>query len=170
MFLVKMRTSILLPFALATLLCACSGDSAATFSDPLAAMDAADASKAAGDTDAALAGYDYALQNGDAALQADALTGLFEVHVGAGDEAAATEAFTRLSSEFADSLTIAELERLIDKAVLAKMAGLGDTMLGYAVSAHPEMKDSLAKAMDAIELIKTQGPSADLSGLGYAGD
>jgi len=166
-----MRTSLLLPLALVAALGACSGDDApTTFTDAISAMDAGDASKAAGEHEAATAGYQYALDNGDDSLKGDAMTGIFEVNVAAGDQDAAVASFERLSKEFASNLTQAEISRLVDVAVLAKMDVLGEAMLGYAITTYPEMKDSLAKASEAIELIKTSGPGVDLSGLGYAGD
>jgi hypothetical protein len=167
-----MRTTLLLPLALTALLGACSGDSAPTsFSDPIAAMDAADSAKAAGDNAAALAGYEYALQNGEASLQADAMIGVFMVHIADGDEAAATASFGRLSSEFAASLNESTILDLLDAAVRgAKMVDLGDTILGYSIKALPEMKDKLAQVSDDIETIRTNGPGVDLSEVGYAGD
>lgn len=166
-----MRTSLLLPLALVAALGACSGDSApTTFSDPIAAMDAADSAKAAGDSEAAKAGYDYALQNGDDSLKADAMMGLFEVNVAAGDEAAALANFERMSADFADSLNQDSLKGLIDLTIPAAMVDLGETMLGYAVGKYPELVASLANASLALEKIKSEGPDADLSGLGYAGD
>jgi hypothetical protein len=166
-----MRTSLLLPLALVAALGACSGDDApTTFTDAITAMDAGDAAKASGDNEAAQAGYQYALDNGDDSLKGDAMTGIFEVNVAAGDQDAAVASFERLSKEFSANLEQAELSRLIDVAVLAKMDVLGEAMLGYAITTYPEMKDSLAKASDAIELIKTQGPGVDLSEVGYAGD
>ncbi len=133
-------------------------------------MDAADSAKAAGDSTGAKAGYEYALANGDSSLQGDAMIGLFEVDIADQDEAAATSSFNRLASEFASALTQDELSRLVDMAILAKFPDLGEVILGYAVSTFPEMKASLANAAAAVELIKTQGPEADLSGVGYAGD
>ncbi|MDP7061566.1 MAG: hypothetical protein QF489_01365 [Planctomycetota bacterium] len=164
-----MRNSLLLPLALVAALGACSGDDApTTFTDPISAMDAGDAAKASGDHEAAKAGYQYAIDNGDDSLKGDAMTGIFEVDVAAGDQDAAVASFESLSK--AVTLDQAELSRLIDVAVLAKMDVLGEAMLSYAITAHPDMKEELTKASDAIELIKTQGPGVDLSGLGYAGD
>ena len=179
-----MRTTLLLSLGLVAALGACSGDTSPTsFSDPIAAMDAADSAKAAGDSTGAKAGYEYALANGDSSLQGDAMIGLFEVDIADQDEAAATSSFNRLASEFASALTQDELSRLVDMAILAKFPqqdseyrifakfpDLGEVILGYAVSTFPEMKASLANAAAAVELIKTQGPEADLSGVGYAGD
>lgn len=167
-----MRTSLLLPLALVVALGACSGDSApTTFSDPIAAMDAADSAKAAGDNVAAKAGYEYALENGEASLQADAMIGVFMVNIADGDEAAATASFARLSSDFAASLDENAILNLLDATVrTAKMVDLGDTILGYSITALPEMKDKLARVADDIEMIRTQGPGVDMSEVGYAGD
>ena len=166
-----MRTSLLLPLALVAALGACSGDSApTTFSDPIAAMDAADSAKAAGDSEAAKAGYDYALQNGDDSLKGDAMMGLFEMNIASGDESAALANFERMSADFADSLNQESLQNMVDLSIPAAMVDLGEAMLAYAVGPYPEMAKTLATASLALEKIKTEGPGADLSGLGYAGD
>jgi len=164
-----MRTPLLLPLALVAALGACSGDDApTTYPDAISAMDAGDAAKASGDHEAAKAGYQYAIDNGDDSLKGDAMTGIFEIDVAAGDQDAAVASFESLSK--AIKLDQSELSRLIDVAVNAKMDVLGEAMLGYAIATYPEMKDTLTKASEAIELIKTSGPGVDLSGLGYAGD
>jgi len=132
-------------------------------------MDAADSAKAAKDLDGAKAGYQYALENGSQSLQADAMFGLFEVSVADLDEPGAIANFARLSSEFTESLTQGELSRLVDVAWLAKMVDLGEIILGYAIATYPEMKDSLENPAIGFERLKTQGPDADMSDLGYAG-
>jgi|FLOH01.1.fsa_nt_gi TolA-binding protein len=167
-----MRTSVLLPLALVAALGACSGDSAPTaFSNPEAAMDAADSAKAAKDYVAAKASYQYALENGSESLQADAMFGLLDVNIADLDEPGAIANFARLSSDFTASLTQGELSRCIDVAVMAKMVDLSDKILDYAISTYPEMKDALGKASLDLELIKTERPgAANMAEVGYAGD
>ncbi|MGB0951869.1 MAG: hypothetical protein ACPG31_01470 [Planctomycetota bacterium] len=167
-----MRFCHTLPLVLVLGLAACSGESSkeVTFSDPVAAMDQADAAGASGNSETALAGYEYALANGDAALQGDALMGMLSLHLADGKEDEATSAFDRLKNEFSDSLTSDELLRLCDAAVAAAFPDLGESMVEFAAGKFPEIKSQLEKPLAAFELIREQGPGADLSGVGYAGD
>lgn len=167
-----MRFCHTLPLVLVLGLGACSGDSAKeiTFTDPIAALDQADAASASGDSATAQAGYDYALANGDAKLQGEALLGMVELNIAEGKEDDASTAFERLSGEFASQLNGDLLARLCDAAALAKLPNLGDMMVEYTVANFPEVKEKLQSAATAFERIRTEGPDADLSDLGYAGD
>ena len=163
-----MRLSILL--LISTALGACSGDSAPVFTDANAAIDQADSAKSAGDTDLAKAGYEYARDNGDGDSQADALMGLFELGCAGADDDMAFANFETLTSSHADKLTQAELKRMVDLCVTSATIETGDAIIVFAMAAFPEMQADLTRPAAAIEKIRTEGPGADLSGLGYAGD
>jgi hypothetical protein len=161
----------MLPLALAATLGACSGDSEPEYQDPDAAMDAAEAAAANNDSAAAESGFQYALDTGDSATQAEALLGLFHTYVADGKEAAATAAFERLTTEFGDSLDPETLTDLITNVSDMQMADLGSSMLGFAVENHPEMQDSLGVLAGRIDAIHTEAPAAsNLGEIGYAGD
>jgi hypothetical protein len=163
-----MRLSILL--LISTFLGACSGDSVPVFTDVNTAIDQADSAKSAGDTDLAKAGYEYARDNGDGDSQADALVGLFELGCAGADDDMAFVNFEELSSSHADKLTPGELKRMVDLCVTSATVETGDAIIGFAMEAFPEMQADLTMPAAAIEKIRTEGPGADLSGLGYAGD
>lgn len=167
-----MRFSHTLPLVLVLGLAACSGESAkeVSFDDPVTALDQADAAKSSNDSATAAAGYNYALQNGDAKLQGDALIGLLELHIADGKEDDASSTFDRLKAEFADRLDGDLLLRLCDKAVYAALPDLGEAMVAYTAEQHPDLKAQLEKPLAAFEKIRTEGADADLSGVGYAGD
>lgn len=158
-----------IPFAslaLVAALGACSGESAPTFSDPIAALDAAESAQAAGDTTVAEAGFNYALANGDDAQKSDAQMGLFKLELEKGDEAAARSVFEKMR----DGLDADKLVSLTDMVVEKRMVDLAEEIMLFSVERYPDTQVSLTKASEAIELLRTQGPDADLSGLGYAGD
>jgi len=167
-----MRLIHTLPFALVLGLAACSGDSkeSITFTDPIAAMDQADAAAASGNPETAQAGYEYAAENGDAKLQGDALVSLVNLYLKEGDENGAMAAFERLKSDFSDQLTGDALLKLCDTAVSSAMADAGDELVAYTLATFPDLKEKLGKPAAAFEAIRSQGPGADLSDLGYAGD
>lgn len=167
-----MRFCHTLPLVLVLGLAACSGESSkeVTFTDPVAAMDQADAASASGNTETAQAGYEYALANGDAKLQGEALIGMLELNLKGGKEDEASSAFDRLKSEFSDSLSGDQLLRLCDAAVAAALPDLGESMVSFTAEKFPELKGQLEKPLAAFDLIREQGPGADLSGVGYAGD
>ncbi|MDA0667868.1 MAG: hypothetical protein O3A95_04855 [Planctomycetota bacterium] len=168
-----MRFTHTLPLVLALGLAACSGDSketAATFTDPVAAMDQADAAAASDNVATAQAGYEYAAANGDAKLQGDALLALVNLHLDDSNEEGAMAAFDRLKADHADHLTGDGLLKLCDAAVAAAMPDAGDEMVAYALATFPDLKEKLGKPAAAFEAIRTNGPGVDLSGLGYAGD
>ena len=168
-----MRFTHTLPLVLALGLAACSGDSkdsTPTFTDPVAAMDQADAAAASGNASTAQAGYEYAAENGDTKLQGDALLALLNLNLNEGLEEAATSVFGRLSDGFSDRLDADRLVSLCDAAVNNKLAGIGDAIVAYAMEAHPDITARIAKQSIAFERLRTEGPGVDLSDLGYAGD
>ena len=124
----------------------------------------------AGDNDLAKAGYEYARDNGEGALEADALVGLFELGCAGSDDDMAYANFDSLSKSHAAKLTQGELKRMVDLCVKSATVETGDSIIDYAMQAFPEMQDDLTNPAAAIEKIRTEGPGADLSGLGYAGD
>lgn len=166
-----MRSSHILPLLLLAGLVACSGEeSTSTFSDPVAAMDQADAASAAGNTSTAEAGYAYAIENGDVKLQGDALLALLNLHLDAGNDAGAESAFQRLTADFSDRLDSASVLSLCDTAAIERMVGVGEMMVAYGAENYPEITEDLKRPSQAFEILRTQGPGADLSGIGYAGD
>ena len=168
-----MRFTHTLPLVLVLGLAACSGDSKETtvsFTDPVAAMDQADAAAASDNTATAQAGYEYAAEHGEPKLQGDALLALVNMHLGASNEEGAMAAFDRLKTDFAGHLTGDGLLKLCDAAVAGAMPDAGDEMVAYAMATFPDLKEKLIKPSSAFEKIRTEGPGADLSGLGYAGD
>ncbi|MDP6962831.1 MAG: hypothetical protein QGF46_01550 [Planctomycetota bacterium] len=152
------------------LLGACSGDSAPVFTDSTNAIDRADSALSAGDSELAKAGYEYARDNGEGDIQADALIGLFELGCANSDDDMAYNNFEALSSGHVAKLTQSELKRMVDLCVTSANVETGDSIIDYAMGKFPEMKDDLTNPAAAIEKIRTEGPGADLSGLGYAGD
>ncbi len=149
---------------------ACSGDSAPVFTDAGAAIDQADSAMSAGDNDLAKAGYEYARDNGEGELQADALVGLFELGCANSDDEIAYANFAALSKAHPAKLDPSELKRMVDLCVTSATIETGDSIIEYAMQAFPEMQEVLANPAAAIEKIRSEGPGADLSGLGYAGD
>lgn len=164
----KMRLSTLI--LLGALLGACSGDSTPVFTDANSAIDQADTAKSAGDTDLAQAGYEYARDNGSGDIQADALIGLFELACDNSDDDMAFDNFAKLIASHAAKLTTGELKRMVDLTINAAAVEAGDSIIDYAMATFPEMKSDLVNPAKALEAIRTEGPGADLSGLGYAGD
>jgi hypothetical protein len=59
---------------------------------------------------------------------------------------------------------------MVDLCVTSATVETGDAIIGFAMEAFPEMQADLTMPAAAIEKIRTEGPGADLSGLGYAGD
>ncbi|MFT7516242.1 MAG: hypothetical protein ACI84O_000015 [Myxococcota bacterium] len=163
-----MRLSTLI--LLGALFSACSSESIPVFTDASSAIDQADTAKSAGDTDLAQAGYEYARDNGSDDIQADALMGLFELACANSDDDMAFDNFGKLTATHAAKLTTGELKRMVDITVNAATVEAGNSILDYAMATFPEMKDDLVNPAKALEAIRTEGPGADLSGLGYAGD
>jgi hypothetical protein len=168
-----MRFTHTLPLVLVLGLAACSGDSketAATFTDPVAAMDQADAAAASGNAATAQAGYEYAAENGDADLKGHALLALMDFSLENNMEDAALAAFERLKAELPDYLNGDHLVKLADTAAMNVLAGAAEEFVLYAMEKFPEVRDQFVKATRAIETIKTSGPNVSQSELGYVGD
>lgn len=166
-----MRSIQLLPLLLLAGLVACSGEEpTSSFSDPVAAMDQADAASAAGNHTTAEEGYAYAIEHGDAKLQGDALLALLNLHLGAGNDAGAESTFQRLAADFADRLDSASVLGLCNTAATERMVGVGEMMVAYGAEHCPDITEDLKRPSQAFEILRTQGPGGDLSGLGYAGD
>ena len=163
----------LLKIALITLLAtSCSSESAPppSFENATEALDQADSALNAGDYQIAEAGYQFAYDAKDESYMADALIGLFEVALKKNDDNAAATYFEKMGTECNERLTDKELRRLADLCVLATAVETGDMIIKYAVSAYPDNKNDFSTPAAALEKIRTEGPGADLSGLGYAGD
>ncbi|PCJ52085.1 MAG: hypothetical protein COA70_13000 [Planctomycetota bacterium] len=168
-----MRFTHTLPLVLALGLAACSGDSkdsTPTFTDPVAAMDQADAAAASGNASTAQAGYEYAAENGDTKLKGDALFALIDLGLKNSMEDDALAAFERLKSEMPDYLNGENMVKLADTAARNVLAGAAEEFVLYAMENFPEVKDQLVKASNAIETIKNSGPNVSQSELGYVGD
>ncbi len=163
--------------ALTSLLCllglaACSDSTppAPAFDDPVAAMEQADAARASGNTVTAEQGYAYALAHGDNQTQGDALLAMLELHMQAGNDSAAVQDLSRIKSDFADRVDAQSILRLCDLAIKGATTEVGEALLAFGVGQFPELKPQLAKIEKALELIRTEGPGADLSSVGYVGD
>jgi hypothetical protein len=164
-----MNSRVLPLFLCLGALTACSGESTPTFNDPVAALDAGDSAAAAGNAVEARAAYEYAATNGDDAQKTDALIGLFELEaVKGGDDAAAKAAFERLvgHATLSDDQLVAFADRVVPNALIET----GDFIVDYAVARNEGLASRMEKAVNGLELLKTEGPGADLSAVGYAGD
>jgi curli biogenesis system outer membrane secretion channel CsgG len=138
-----MNSRVLPLFLCLGALTACSGESTPTFNDPVAALDAGDSAAAAGNAVEARAAYEYAATNGDDAQKTDALIGLFELEAVKGGA-----------------------DRVVPNALIET----GDFIVDYAVARNEGLASRMEKAVNGLELLKTEGPGADLSAVGYAGD
>lgn len=125
---------------------------------------------AAGDLELAAAAFGKAAEATEPAAKAEALMGLYRCHLQGGQTEPATAAVRRLIAEAGALATPEALSSLADEAVVARNANVADAVVGLAVAAHPEAKAMFAKAVQAVEMLRTQGEGADLSALGYAGD
>lgn len=164
-----MKATRLLPLLLClSPLAACSGESTPTFSDPIAALDKGDAALAAKDVPTAIAAYEYASQNGDEGQRTEALTGLMTVYVENGDAAAATQAFENLSKHA--SLSAEALNDLATLCIENSLVEPGNAVVNYAVANNEGGAMAFKTPIAALERLEKEGPDADLSDLGYAGD
>lgn len=151
---------------------ACSdADTPPTFQDPLVALDLADSALAAEHPITAAAGYNFALENGDTTLQADALVGLIKVHAGEGAEELARSAFERLSTEFHTALSSDTVFALFLVATDQQLVELGNATLAFAFQTYPEQREKLLAPFQELIKITTEvsvGNDA-LEELGYIG-
>lgn len=160
-----------LPLLLLPLLAlSCGGEAGVSYGSPVEAAEAGAAALASGDGSAAIAAYEAAAAATDAAAKTDALTGLFEAQLLSGSSSGALAAFSRLTTECATSLTPNLLNQLATLALNRKVLDVADAVVNKGIALFPAQKDHFAKAVQAVDLLKTQGPGADLSSLGYTGD
>lgn len=171
-----MRTSthILHNWGWALILAACVScggkEAARTWATTVEAAEDGAQALAAGDLALAQAAYAKASEATDPAAKLEALTGLYRSHLKGGQTEPAKAAVQRLIAETGAAATPEVLSRLADEAVLERNADLADAVVVMALAAHPQAKESFAKAVQAVEMLRTQGEGADLSSLGYAGD
>jgi hypothetical protein len=147
----------------------CGGGESATWGSPSEAADAGAAALASGDGAAAAKAFEAATAATDPAAKADALGGLFEAHLLAGSNEAAIAAIGRLVAECRASLTAESMNQLATLALNRRNVQVADAVVNKALALFPGQKALFAKAVEAVDLLKTQGPGADLSALGYAG-
>lgn len=156
---------LLLPLLAAS----CGGGESASWSTPAEAADAGAAALASGDGAAAARAFEAAAAATEPAAKADALGGLFEAHLLAGANDAAIAAMGRLAAECRASLTAETLNQMATLALNRRNVQVADAVVNKALELFPQQKAVFAKAVEAVDLLKTQGPGADLSALGYAG-
>ena len=155
----------------ALLLVACGGSSAPTFTDVADAMAQAERARVSKDVETAAAAYEFVLANSDAGEeQLTALTGIYMVQVGGGMTQEAQAAYARLKREQPDALDFALCKRLLDAAIAARDVDTADMVLVDVLAAFPDDQTQLSNQVTAVDRMKKEGPGADLSDLGYAGD
>ena len=154
----------------ALLLTACGGG-APEFTDVGDAMTRAERARVSKDVDTAAAAYAYVLEHAEAAAERQtALIGLYEVQLEGGQSADAQASYARLKSEYGPALDLAMRTRLIIAALDAREVATADLVLEDALAAFPDKQADLAKQVAAVDRLKTEGPDADLSDIGYAGN
>jgi len=164
-----MNATRLLPLLLAlSPIVACSGETAPTFTDPVAALDQGDEARSAGDPDLAAAAYEYAATNGSAEQKTDALVGLFELEVEGGQAEAAVAAFGRLCTNATPSEE--DLVHYANLCVTERLVEAGNAVVNYAVANNEGIAATLARPLAALDRLEKEGPGADLSDLGYVGN
>lgn len=164
---------VLRPIALLLLLvaAACGGEPAAkTWASPAEAAEAGAAALAASDPQAAVTAFEAATAATDPAAKADALGGLFEAQLLAQSPPGALAALDRLIAECRSSLTAEGMNQLATLALNRRNVRVADAVVNKALELFPGQKSLFAKAVQAVDMLKTQGQGADLSSLGYAGD
>lgn len=149
----------------------CGGDSEpVTYASPALAAEAGAQALAGGDLVAAAAAFEQAAAATEPAAKAEALTGLFQAQLKGGTSAQAIGAVNRLVQEGGAALTATLLKSLTDSAILERNAEVADAVINLALAKFPDAKQDFAKAVAAVDKLKTQGAGADLSSLGYTGD
>lgn len=165
----RCRLPALSPLLLA--LAACGGDSpTASWASPAEAAEAGAAALAAGDLEQAQSAYARAAEASDPVAKRDALAGLYQACLKGGRSAEAVAAAQRLAAETGAAADEVFLKGLADAAILERNAEVADAVIDLAVTKFPESKPSFAKAIAAVDALRTQGAGADLSALGYTGD
>jgi len=149
---------------------ACGGDSS-SYADPVAALEAGSLAQASGDSESALAAFEFAVAHAgdqDAVLY-EALLGLGETQAAAGDLPQAMVSFGRAQEECA-AFDVRGAQRIID-AWISKAGDVDQAKaaLAFADKRFPEASEQLAKQREGIEALAS-GDSEALSALGYVGD
>lgn len=156
---------------LAVVLTSCGGDpKPATYATPALAAEAGAQALAGGDLQAAASAYEQAAGSTDPAAKAEALAGLFQSQIRGGASTQAIEAVNRLIREAGAAVTAALLKNLTDAAIQERNAEVADAVINLALAQFPASQQDFAKAVAAVDKLKTQGAGADLSSLGYTGD
>jgi hypothetical protein len=134
-------------------------------------LDLADSALAAGHPITATAGFRYALEQGDASMQAYALVGLVRVYADQGSEPLALLALERLIKDFPAQLTFATGTRLLQASNDAKMIALGNAALLFLHQSYPQQREQLlAPFQEIIATASEVSASEDtLSQMGYVG-
>lgn len=159
---------IALPAALAL---SCGGsETPVHYGSPAEAAEAAATALAGGDARTAASAFESAAATTDARAKAGALEGLFQARLDLGEDSGALAALERLASECAAQLTPDRLNHLATLALNQKNLAVADAVVNKATAMYPNQTQLFAKAVKAVDLLKTQGPGADLSSLGYTGD
>jgi len=167
-----MRVSRPILIALSFLALSCgTGAELPSFSTAAEAAEAGAAALASGKSEAAAAAFKAAAGlTTDAKAKASALQGLFQAQLEAGKDAEAIAALGRMVAECRELITPLSLNELATLALNRKNVTVADAVVNKALELFPAQKDSFAKAVAAVDLLKTQGAGADLSSLGYTGD
>jgi Flp pilus assembly protein TadD len=161
--------SLLLALPLGLLACG-GGTDAPSYGSPAEAAEAAAQALAAGKGAEAATAFEAAAATTDPKAKSDALNGLFRAQLEAGNSAGATAALGRLVAECRDLVTPQALNDLATAALNRKDLTVADAVVNKALELFPAQKVQFAKAIAAVDLLKTKGPGADLSSLGYTGD
>lgn len=146
------------------------GSEPVTYASPALAAEAGAQALAGGDLQAAAAAYEQAAAATDPVAKTEALSGLYQAQLKDGASAQAISAVTRLIQEGGAAVSATLLKSLTDSAIMERNAEVADAVINQALAKFPEAKQDFAKAVAAVDKLKTQGAGADLSSLGYTGD
>jgi tetratricopeptide (TPR) repeat protein len=164
-----LRLAVLAILPLLALSCG-GGSKAPTFASATEAAAAAARAMAGGDLEVAAAAFQKAAEAADPAAKTAALSGLFQAYLKDGKSQAAIAAAQRLIAEGGAMVDSPMLKGLADAAIVERNAEVANAVIDAAVAKFPAAKMDYAKALQAVDLLKTQGAGADLSSLGYTGD
>ena len=157
--LLLLTTLLLLP--------ACSGESAASFTDAGSAMDMAEQALASKDYATAIAGFEFAAADG--ALAADALLGLFIAQLGSAEADAAQRALDSLKTHHTGALSTDALIDLANACINSGDLPLAERLVSLNQELHPNQMEAMRTVMAGIEA-KRSGNMEALAELGYVGD
>ncbi len=146
------------------------GSKVPTFADSTEAAEAAARAMAGGDLEMAAAAFQKAAEAADPKAKTAALSGLFQAYLMDGKSQEAIAAAQRLIAEGGALVDSPMLKGLADAAIVERNAEVAHAVIDAAVAKFPAAKADYAKALQAVDLLKTQGAGADLSSLGYTGD